>query len=174
MVAPMPEFPPDVTSPATYAAAVAGMVDRPFLASQRWQEQQGRAVRDGAHPAILEFERAFIRRMSKLGIPVFASEVMRSAKRQDELHALGNSKARGGRSPHQWGCAVDLVHSVRGWSLSAKEWEIFGHVGEEVAKAKGLKLNWGGVWEFFDPAHWEIEDWQDIKLGYPEWLNVKR
>lgn len=146
------------------------MVDRPFLKSQRWQEQQWRADRLGAHPDILEFERVFIRRMSKLGVPMFASEVIRSWKRQEELYALGNSRARGGLSAHQHGCAIDLVHSVKGWNLDKKAWELIGHVGKEVAKQKGLaivSLAWGGDWSFYDPAHWQIDGWQMVKGQYP-------
>lgn len=174
-MAPLPEVPLDVRQPLTYAQALAGLVDRPFLETERWQEQQRRAVRDGAHPDILEFERVFIRKMAKLGIPMFASEVMRSAKRQDELFALGTSRARGGQSAHQVGCAVDLVHSVKGWAMSKKEWELVLHTGREVAVAKGLKVeNLADLTGGFDPAHWQLKDWKAIKGGYPEWPPKKK
>lgn len=143
------------------------MADRPFLNSQRWQEQQWRANREGAHPDILEFEKVFIRRMTKLGVPMFASEVRRTAQRQNDLHALGNSKAKAGQSPHQYGCAIDLVHSVKGWALDKTQWKLVGHVGKEVAKQRGLRLEWGGDWNFYDPAHWQVATWKTDKEQYP-------
>lgn len=171
MAQPQAEFPPDTVAAATYAEALAGMVDRPFLASQRWQDQQHRAVRFGAHPDIVEFERLLIKRMAKLGVPLFAPEVVRSAKRQDELYALGNSKAKGGQSAHQYGLAVDLVHSVHGWNLSAKQWEVIEHMGRELAKATGLKVHNlhepDGSWSFYDPAHWQVVGWKGLRDGYP-------
>jgi hypothetical protein len=149
------------------------MADRPFLASQKWQQQQWRADRLGAHPDLLEFERVFIKRMAKLGVPMFASEIVRTPERQDDLYALGTTKAKAGESAHQFGCAVDIVHSVRGWDLSGKEWQLIGHVGREVATQRGFKLQWGGddpgVDDAFDwdPAHWEILKWRKEKEHYP-------
>lgn len=154
----------DIKEPATYGAALAGMVDRPFLASRRYQEQQARANRDLAHADVLEFERVFIRRMSKLGVPIFAPEIWRSAKRQDELFALGNSRARGGQSAHQFGLAIDLVHSVKGWNLSKKEWELMLHTGREIVLQTGLKMdNLADLTGGYDPAHWQLKNWKNFK-----------
>lgn len=175
MPSPSPEFPPDaqVQQPLTFAQAVAGMVDRPFLASQNWQEQQHRADRSGAHPHVLEFERLFVKRMAKMGIPVFASEVLRTAERQNDLFALGTTRAKGGQSAHQFGCAVDLVHSVKGWQLSPLEWAVMEHVGRELAKARGLAVHNlhgpDGQWSFYDPAHWQVVGWKAVRDDYPEW-----
>lgn len=148
----------------SFGEALRGMADRPFLASRNWSEQQHRAMRDLAHPDILEFEKVFIRRMSKLDVPMFAVEIWRSSKRQDELYRLGNSKAKGGSSPHQYGLAVDLVHSVKAWNLPPKAWALIGHVGEELIAQKGLALEWGGRWKgFYDPAHWQVVGWKQQK-----------
>lgn len=166
-------FPGDSPVPKTFGEALAGLVNREFLASKRWQEQQWRAQRHGAHPDILEFERVFIKRMGKLGVPMFAPEVYRTPERQEDLYALGNSKAKGGQSPHQWGCAVDIVHSVKGWDMHPKAWALVGHVGKELIAQKGLAIEsfaWGGDWGFYDPAHWQLKDWKNLKGGYP-WLS---
>lgn len=113
---------------------------------------------------LLEFERLLVKRMARLGVPIFASEVLRSAERQADLYALGNSRARAGEGPHQYGCAVDLVHSVHGWSMDKTEWAIFGHVGKELAMQYGFKVTWGGDFSsLYDPAHWEITDWREVK-----------
>lgn len=174
---PGPEFPGDERLPDTFGEALAGIVNHDYCNSQAWQAQQLRANRHGVHPDILEFERVFVRRCTRLGIPLFASEVMRSAKRQDELHALGHSRARGGQSPHQWGCAIDLVHAIKGWNLAPMQWKLLAHIGKEVIAQKGLSISsmaWGGDWTFYDPAHWQIENWKAIRDDYPAWPDVKR
>lgn len=151
-------------------AALTAIVNPAFLKTQKWQDQQWCANREGVHPDILEFEKRMIRRMSKLGVPMFASEVMRTPERQNDLYALGNSRAKGGQSPHQYGCAIDLVHSVKWWTLSQMEWRIVGHVGQEIVTQAGLaivSLAWGGSWDFYDPAHWQINDWKMVKDQYP-------
>lgn len=158
-------FPLDIPIPATYGEALRGLANPSRLLTQRYQEQQWRADRAGAHPDILEFERVFVRRMAKLGVPVFASEVIRTRKRQDELFALGNSRAKAGQSAHQYGCAVDIVHSVKGWALAPKEWALIGHVGKELIAQKGFAMEskaWGGDWSFYDPAHWQLTEWKAI------------
>ncbi|MFC3705921.1 M15 family metallopeptidase [Devosia honganensis] len=139
------------------------MRDREFLASLRHQEQQFRAGREGAHPFIVAFEGRFIRRMRALGVPMFAHEVWRMPERQDELYRAGRSKAKAGQSPHNFGCAVDLVHGTQGWNLNDQQWSLIGHVGKEVALSLGVKLVWGGDWKFYDPAHWELADWRVIR-----------
>lgn len=160
---PPPELTEAPTLPAKYREALERIRDPVRLASQRWQEQRFSAHRDGAHPDIIEFEAAFIRRLQQLGVPMFASEVWRLPERQDELFAKGVSKAKGGQSPHNYGCAADLVHAVHGWNLTDREWEVIGHVGKELAKQRGLKLVWGGDWKFYDPAHWEVANWREIR-----------
>lgn len=164
---PDPAFPPDLVQSGGFAEALRGMVNRQFLVTEKHVHQHRRAVRAGAHPAILEFEKAFIRRMAKLGVPMHASEVYRTPDRQNDLYALGNSKAKAGQSPHQFGLAADLIHSVMGWNLDQRQWKLIGHVGKEIAVQKGLKLEWGGDWEFYDPAHWQVKGWKALIGGYP-------
>lgn len=153
--------------PDDFASALRGMADRPFLASRNWQKQQERAERDGAHPDLLEFERLLIRRMAKIGVPMFAAEVLRSQERQNDLYALGVTKAKAGQGPHPYGCAADVVHSVRGWDLSRKQWSLIGHVGQELARQNGLKIEWGGNWKFYDPSHWQVIGWKEQKENFP-------
>lgn len=142
------------------------MIDRSFLASERYKGQQTRAIRAGAHPDLLEFERVLVKRMAKLGIPMFAHCVMRDGEEQNLLFVTGRSKARAGQSPHQYGLAVDVVHGVKAWDLTRKQWDIVGHVGKEVAAQLGVKVEWGGDWKFYDPAHWELADWRDIGTSW--------
>ena len=172
-------FPPDLVQSGGFAEALRGMVNREFLTSEKHVDQHRRAVRAGAYPAILEFEKVFIRRMAKLGVPFHASEVYRTPDRQNDLHALGHSKAKAGQSPHQFGLAADLIHSVKGWALDERQWKLVGHVGKEAARSCGLLepergprkgrvyIEWGGDWDFYDPAHWQVKGWKALMGEYP-------
>lgn len=162
-----PVFSDDAPPLTDLGAALRGMVNRPFLASNRFYEQQKRANREGAHPDIIEFERVMIKRMAKHGVPMFANELIRSDERQALLHGQGHSKAGPGQSPHQDGMAVDIVHGVQGWNLNTDQWRLVGHVGKELAVQKGIKLVWGGDWKFYDPAHWELANWREHRDQYP-------
>lgn len=167
---PPPVFAPDAVPSKSLPDALAGLVDRPFLATQRWQEQQQRAFREGAHPKVLKFEKAFIRRMKKAGIPMFAHTVVRTAQEQAYLVSQGVSKDSpdDGLWPHR-GCAIDLVHSVKGWNMNEDEWKLIGHLGKEISAQMGLSMIWGGDWSFYDPAHWELKKWKTIAGEYP-WI----
>lgn len=174
MTEPLPEFPPDAPVQKTYGEALRGMVDRPFLNSQKWQEQQWRANREGAHPAILDFEPAFLRRVGKLGIPMFAHAVVRTEEEQRKafLDGHSNDSPEDGIWPHR-GTAIDLIHGTKAWGLSKRQWALIGHIGKEVARQRGLKLTWGGDFKpiidgvGWDPAHWEVTGFKAIAGEYP-------
>lgn len=167
MAEPLPDFPYDTPVPDSFAKALASMRDAEFVKSQNWQMRQMQAVRVGAHPDLREFERVFIKRLVKLRLPFYAHNMVRTAREQEELFANGVTKSRGGRSPHNYGMAVDIVHAKRHWDLTKPEWALVGHIGKEVARAKGFKLVWGGEWSFYDPAHWELEGWRELAGRYP-------
>lgn len=159
---PAPEAIPGL-GPSAYADELRGLVDFAFCFSDKYSEQQGRADRTGADPGLLEFERKLVKRAYKLGIPLFAHSVVRYADEQNRLYVKGVTKARAGDSPHNFGCAVDLIHGTKGWSLTEKQWEIIGHLGEELAKSLTLDVTWGGRWRFYDPAHWELTSWKEVR-----------
>lgn len=163
LVPPMPE-PVEVVD---YRSAVRAMVDKVYVNSEGYREQQNRAVRRGAHPDILEFERKFVTRLYKLGVPFFAHAMVRTAEEQLAAFERGASKARPGQSPHNYGMAVDLVHCRIGWNLDRKSWDMIGHIGKEVAAQAGLDLEWGGDWRFWDPAHWQVKGWKLLTGKYP-------
>lgn len=146
----------------TYSQARQALLRPDYFATQKWMDQKLRADRVGASLEILEFERAFVRRLQRAGIPFFAHCVMRSGEDQDKLFRAYRSRARAGESPHQHGYAVDLIHSVYGWNLPDKKcWALIGELGKEVAKSIQLEIEWGGDWVFFDPAHWQVAGWKD-------------
>lgn len=143
--------------------AVRALADADFCASSRYQEQQWRANRHGAHVDILDFERLFIRKARKLHIPVFAHCVMRTPEEQIRLHKEGRTKVLPPDATHVHGFAVDLIHGIKAWNMNHAEWQLMGHIGHECAKSLGIKLQWGGDWKFFDPAHWELDDWRHYR-----------
>lgn len=151
-----------------YADELRGMVDHAFCFSTKYTDQQGRADRLGAQPEILEFERKLVKRVRKLGIPLFAHCVIRTSQEQNRLFNAGRSKARAGESPHNYGAAVDLIHGTKAWALSRRQWAIIGHLGKELAIQAGLKVTWGGEWDFYDPAHWELSEWRTIRNQYED------
>lgn len=152
-----------------YQTAMRQLVDKPFLQTVKYREQQGRADRTRQlvyfdektqrYP-ILAFEKALIRDLRRRGIPMFAHCVVRSDAEQTALYVKGRTKARAGESPHNHGMAVDIIHSVLAWGLDKKSWEIISHIGYEVGARLGLEMKWGGEWSFYDPAHWELTHWR--------------
>lgn len=141
--------------------AAQNLVDMPVITSPAYRDHEIKAPRDGAHPDIVKFTLAFLRELKRRGIPMFPHEYMRGPERQNELRRKGRSKARFGRSAHNFGMAVDIVHFGRYWELTKNEWQVIGAVGKEVARRLNVKVTWGGDWRFYDPAHWELSDWKE-------------
>lgn len=160
------------SSIAAYGAELRAITDRSFCLSERYKAQQSRVPRAGSHPDIVEFERRFVVRCRKIGVPLFAHCFLRTAVEQNKLFAAGASKARAWESPHNFGLAVDIIHGTKAWDLTRKQWELVGHIGKEVAAQVGLKVVWGGDWKFYDPAHWELANWRDIGSTWREPLAI--
>ncbi|RUV54678.1 hypothetical protein EOA85_24060 [Mesorhizobium sp. M5C.F.Ca.IN.020.29.1.1] len=162
----------ETTLPARAASpehetVLQGLRDRAFMMGERYAAQQLRADREGSRPELLAFLDAFQRQLRALGVPMFAHCLVRDSAAQDAAYAAGTSKAQAGESAHNYGCAVDLVHSRRAWDLTKREWAVIGHIGKDVAARNQLKINWGGDdgpgdnfdW---DPAHWELRNWKAL------------
>jgi hypothetical protein len=165
-----------------YQTAMRELMDKPFCSSLKYREQQARSERKGAfydkeaknYPIVI-FEAAFIRDLRRRGMPFFAHNMVRTAKQQDKLYKDGKSQRKGGKSAHNYGMAVDIIHSVHGWNIDKLSWEIVGHIGKEVAQRLGIEVRWGGDWNsngvivldddkerFWDPAHWELANWTEL------------
>ena len=139
------------------------MMNRKFIQSQKYKDQQMRAVRDGAHPDILEFEKRLITRMRKQDVPLFCLYLWRGEDEQNALFVRGHSKARFGQSPHNYGMAVDIIHGTKAYDLDRKAWSLLGHIGKEISVQAGIPVTWGGDWKFYDPAHWELKNWKALR-----------
>jgi len=170
---PEPFWPDEVVVHSTYGKARTAMVDADFCRSLKYQEQQWRALRIGAHPEMLLFTTLLIAKAKRLNIPLFASEIVRTHERQSALYREGFSNAQGAKAPHPFGCASDIVHSKLGWKLEPKQWELIGKLGKELAIQRGIKVTWGGDWPpikndvGWDPAHWQLKHWRQEMTGFP-------
>lgn len=156
-----------------YQAALNAMRNPGFLKSPKYQQQQKRAVRDGAHPDILEFERLLVKRCAALGVPVFALCVMRSYDDQMSAYVRGASKdsPADGLWPHM-GFAVDIIHGTLGYMdrpVIPNAWAIIKHLAEEVARSMGIEITCGHDWGW-DSAHFELKHWKRIaREGDKHW-----
>lgn len=126
----------------------------------------------GVHPEIVSFFKAMRYECEKRGITVKAHEFYRSGERQNQLFEKKVTKARAGESPHQYGCAVDIISTEHGWNMTKKEWDIVCAIGYEVARKKKLRIINGSDWgkpnehtRFWDPAHWELKRWRDYRAA---------
>lgn len=166
-------FPADLVPHGDYKAAWADMIDHKMCASRKYQEQQWRALRIGAHPQLLQHMRFTIAKFKSMGIPVYAHTIVRSRAQQQKEFDEGDSKARPDKAPHVWGAAYDLIHSVYGWGLSKKQWEFMGHVGKQLAISRSIPITWGGDWPpivekvGWDPAHWQLRNWRATMSEFP-------
>lgn len=163
MLAVLDAPPPPEVVVGDYRTALRAIVDKAFLKTEKYQTQQWRADRTRTHPDILLFEMLLVRKLRKLGVPMFCHQAYRDHGHQNELFAAGKSRAKAGESPHNWGLAVDVVHGRLAWNMPKMSWDLIGHVGKEVAKQHGIAVEWGGDWSFWDPAHWELSDWKSLK-----------
>ncbi|MBY5568144.1 M15 family metallopeptidase [Rhizobium leguminosarum] len=162
---------PDLSriDPATiFPRAIAAMQNPGFLKSPRYQQQQHRAKREGAHPRILEFADKLVKRLAMLQIPVFPHCIVRTEAEQASAFVLGVSwdSPKDGKWPHRF-AAVDIIHSQFAWMdkpVIPHAWDVIGHVGKQVAISMGLKVEWGGDFPpgKYDPAHWELVGWKDM------------
>lgn len=128
------------------------------------------AIRVGCHPDVIAFARRMVRRMREVDIPFMAQTMLRSQAAHRHLLKRGVTDVAVEDAAHCYGMAVDLVHARQHLMLPAKCWQLVGHVGKEVALQLGVEMIWHGSCDAakpYDPAHWELADWQNRKHGFP-------
>lgn len=133
-----------------------------------------RGERFGAHPELLDFVDAAVAELDKYSIPMFAHEIIRDEKRQQQLFDEGFSKVRT-NGAHTLGCAVDLIHIRHGWNLTNEGWLVVGHILKDLCSRRGFQMIWGGDWKAdgtvdllgWDPAHWELAYYRQASEDWP-------
>lgn len=155
---------PDLVSrlSASHQEAARRLASPELVAGLDYREKLTRASREHVHPDLLRFFLRFSKELERRGYPMFPHEWVRDYERQTRLHRAGVSNASAGRSPHNFGMAVDIVHSTRFWEIDKLQWAVVGAIGKECARKCGVPIVWGGDWsDPWDPAHWELANWRE-------------
>lgn len=159
----------DVPDAQGWAAIDRLKAPKHFFTSELALAQHERADWQLVDPRVKLFAARMVEEMRKIGVPIFVHSAYRTKQEQDALVERGRSKAKWPRAPHSQGAAVDLVHSRYAWELTKGEWAMIGKLGKEVAQRIGVPIVWGGDFRtFYDPAHWELEDWRTRIVQDPE------
>lgn len=140
-----------------------------FMRSEAAMKQRYRANWAHADPRLMVFAATLIHMAGRRNIPLYVHTALRSKADQDAAKAKGNSKAAYGRSAHNIGEAVDIVHGVFHWDMNRQEWDLLhalgrlaeAHVNASLKRDNKLALTWGGNFRsLYDPAHWEVSDYR--------------
>lgn len=141
----------DVEVPATFREALRYMRRPNFVETPRYRAQQWKASREGAKPELVAFTDAFVAACARLGIPVYPRTMYRTRDAQLALYVTGKSSEK--ENAFTEGTGVEIVHSLKD-ELPEICWQLLGHVGLEVARNLGLRIDWKGP-DF--PARWELD-----------------
>lgn len=138
-----------------------------FFSSLYYLKLHDRADWRGSPPMLRLFTWRFMRALRARGLPFYVHTCYRTPELQTDLFNQGRSKLKIG--PHQRACAVDIVSAIDHWEIPDPLWSYVGNLGEQIGRdtflgpridGKGpLKIQWGGRWSFYDPAHWQLSDW---------------
>lgn len=140
-----------------------------FCSSTGYLSQMEKADWAGVDPRLKYWAALFVETARKRGIPLYVHTARRGRAEQDKLKALGRSKAAFGKSAHNIGEAVDIVHGLYHWDMHKAEWDllhvlgrlVLDRVNAQLPKDRKLQLTWGGTFKsLYDPAHWEISDFR--------------
>lgn len=140
-----------------------------FMRSEAFLRQGEKADWQYCDRRLMRWAALFQEYARKRGIPLYVHTAFRGEADQNKAAAAGHSKATYGRSAHNIGEAVDIVHSVFHWDLSRQEWAMLHVLGRlaldrvnaDLPKLLKLDLVWGGEFtKLYDPAHWEIRDFR--------------
>ena len=66
-------------------------------------------------------------------------------------------------SSESYGLRTEIIHSVRRYDLTEREWTMIGVIGQEVARKMNLKLDWGGNATPYEPYAWYFANWTEYR-----------
>lgn len=128
-----------------------------YFTLETYLNQADRADWQNCDPRIVRFAAHFVETLRKKGVPVYVHSAFRTKEQQDELVTRRVTRAHYPSSAHNQGKAVDIVHSKFHWNgMTDLDWAYLGKIGKEVAERLELDIEWGGDWNFYDPAHWQV------------------
>ncbi|MNU34917.1 Peptidoglycan L-alanyl-D-glutamate endopeptidase CwlK precursor [compost metagenome] len=125
----------------------------------------------GLNAGVAYAARKLIERCYKQGVEIRLTFGYRSVDEQNKLYAQGRTtkgdivtKAKGGRSYHNYGLAIDFVLIKGGYDMKAdNDQDGYSDWMEVAAQAKLLGFEWGGDWtNFVDYPHFQIAYGLDI------------
>ena len=132
------------------------------MSSEMMLRYHNRADWQQTQKDIRRFAAAYVEAARKYNVPLYVHSAFRTQQEQETLFRKGRSKAVYPRAAHCQGAAVDIVHGLFHWDLTSGEWERLGMLGHDVARKLSIDITWGGNWSFYDPAHWELNGWQNL------------
>lgn len=144
--------------------------------TEAYMKQRQRADYAHTDPRLIVFGATLVQMASKREIPLYVHTALRTKAAQDAAVQAGNSKASYGRSAHNIGEALDIVHGVFHWQMNISEWKLIhalgllalDNVNTHLKTENKLRLNWGGDFKtLYDPAHWEISDYRRRLVPLP-------
>ncbi|QCS36982.1 hypothetical protein [Tortoise microvirus 38] len=145
--------------------------------SESYQRQVRRADWSFCDIRLLVWAAQFQMMAKARDIPLYVHAALRSKAVQNQHVRDGTSKAKYPHSAHNIGEAVDIVHGTYHWDLNRAEWDLLHTLGRlaldqintRLRVADRLALTWGGHFKtLYDPAHWEISDFQHRTRELPE------
>jgi hypothetical protein len=124
---------------------------------------------DTLHPDVKEDFYKFINDANKLpDVKIQITSAYRSYKTQHDLkQKVGRLAATPGRSPHQYGLAVDMVITYKGERLGLKGAKSKWIASGVPAIGKKLGMTWGGdfVSHPYDPVHFDVVRREGLDTG---------
>lgn len=154
-----------------------------FIQSTGYLSQGERADWSHVDVRLMYWAALVVEYARKRGIPLYVHTALRGREEQERLRKAGHSKAAYGRSAHNIGEAVDIVHGLYHWNLTKQEWGLIHVLGRlalervnaQLPKERKLQLTWGGHFNsLYDPAHWEVTSFRERLRPLPDEPKVTR
>lgn len=113
--------PPEPARPTEiidYRSAMLGMIDRPYLKSQRHRDAVRFCDYTFASESLRDFVGKLLRKAAKMGIPLYCESVSFDV--------------------------AFVVHGRLKRELHPRQWEVIGHIGTEISQQYQLGVTWCG------------------------------
>lgn len=128
--------------------------------------QANRKLTNGMDPDVAAITRTVITELAAEGLPIGIAQGFRTKQEQDDLYASGRTRpgkivtyAKGGKSNHNFGVAVDLFVYADGGKRAEFPAPPDPRLKRIVAAMKRYQMQWGGDWGSFpDYPHFQLYD----------------